>query len=251
MKIAFISSICAIEEISSLGDIEFCLAPYCKYPKYKQYFIDRKKKGRYIIMDNGVAENNLISAKKLVDLAIKIKVNEIIIPDKIGDYERTTRKRQRFLERYYDILKKNNIKIQGVIQGNTIYEYIKATLELEEDNRIDVIGIPFRMNYTKFNNMTKDENHMWNRLMFLNYINVNKPIHLLGNNLPSELLWITNPRIRSCDSKLMARYGLNNQFWKFDDSSKPKKKLYIDSKMTSKQIEIAIRNINMLKRELK
>lgn len=251
MKIAFISPICALNQISSLGDIEFCLAPYCKDTKYKQYFIDAKKKGRYIIMDNGIAEDNLISNKELVELAIEMKADELVIPDKIGDYKRSYEQKISFLEEYYDILHKNNIKTQGVIQGKTFHEYLKAFLDLEEDKRVDVIGLPFRMNYCQFNETTKDENHMWNRLMFLEYIKSYKPMHLLGNNLPTELLCITNPQVRSCDSKLMARYGLNKQIWDFDDKSKPKKRLYVNSKMTTKQIEIAVKNINMLRRELR
>ncbi len=250
IKLAFIAPTCALEEISTLGDIEFCLAPYCKDPKYKQYFIDQKKKGRFIIMDNGVAEDNLISNEELVELAIEMKVDELIIPDEIGNYEKTTKMKEKFLEDYYNILQLNGIKLQSVIQGEIIYDYIKAILDLEEDDRIDVIGIPFRINYCQFNDTTKEENRTWNRLMFLDYVNIDKPIHLLGNNLPCELLWSINSNVRSCDSKLMARYGFNNQFWNFDDKVKPQKKLFMDSMMTDKQIEIGVRNIKMLKREL-
>ena len=37
MKIAHIAPINALNKISTLGDIEFCLAPYLKYKKYKKY----------------------------------------------------------------------------------------------------------------------------------------------------------------------------------------------------------------------
>jgi len=250
MKIAFITTTNSLNQISSLGDIEFCLAPYCKDIKYKQYFIDAKKKGRYIIMDNGIAEDNLISNKNLVNLAIEMKVNEIIIPDKIGDFNHTLKAKNKFLEQYYDVLHQNNIKIQGVMQGNAFHEYLKAFLDLEKDKRIDVIGLPFRMNYCQFNETTKDENHMWNRIMFLEYIKSYKPMHLLGNNLPQELMCITNPQVRSCDSKLMARYGLNEQIWDFDDKSKPRKKLYVNSKMITKYVDYTIKNIEKLRREI-
>ncbi len=250
MKLLFIAPICALNEISLLGDMDFVLAPYCKDLKYKQYFIDAKKKGRYIIMDNGISESNLIPNKELVELTIEMKIDELIIPDVIGDYQKTKEMREEFLTEYYDLLNAHNIKLQSVIQGNTFHEYLQSIFDLEEDDRIDVIGIPFKINYCTFNKMTKNENQMWNRLLFLDYLAPTKPIHLLGNNLAAELCWAIHPNIRSSDSKLMARYGLNKQFWKFDDSDKPKKKLYVHSKMTLKQIEIAIRNINMLKREL-
>lgn len=248
MKLAFIAPICALNEISSLGDIEFCLAPYLKNNKYREYFNNASRKRRYIIIDNGIAEAVLIPSKELVNEAISIKAKEIIIPDVIGDYKASMRKNKRFLEEFYPILKKNKIKIQGVIQGNTIYQYIRNVLELEDDNRVDIIGIPFRMHYAKFNNTTKEENHMWNRLMFLQCCQIDKPIHLLGNNLSIELLWAS--KVRSCDSKLMARYGMNNKVWNFDDLTKPKKKLYITSKMTTSNIKNSILNIEKLRKEL-
>ncbi len=249
MKLAFISTINSLEHISNLGDIEFCLAPYClKYPEYKEYFVNQRKKGRYVILDNGIAENILISTEDMINLAIEMKVNEIIIPDKIGDCKHTQLQRQAILKKYYDVLCKNHIKIQSVIQGKTLYEYLQEVLTLEEDKRIDVIGIPFRIEYTNFNNTTKEENHMFNRLMFLYFVSIRKPIHLLGNNLPIELILVPS-YVRSCDSKLMARYGFNNQVLKIDDIEKPRKKLFVNSKMTTNQINITIKNImNISKR---
>ena len=251
MKLAYISPTNALKKVSSLGDIEFCLAPYCCDPEYMEYFIEAKKKGRYVILDNGVAENELISNDKLVKLVIEMKVDELIIPDVIGDYEKTNKIRKEFLKKYYSILSENDIKIQSVIQGNTFGDYLGEILELEDDERVDVIGVPFRMNFCKFNKTSDRENCMYNRIMFLKYIYFSrKPIHLLGNNLPVELILISHPNIRSCDSKLMARYGLSKKVWCWNDTDKPEKKLYINDKMSKQQIEITIENIKKLRKEV-
>lgn len=253
MKLAFITPTNALKQISSLGDIEFCLAPYAlRDKKYKQYFIDAKKKeGRYVILDNGVAEGDLISNEKLVNLAVEMKVDELIIPDVIGDNKQTKIMRKKFLERYYDILKSSNIKIQSVIQGNSFGEYLGEVVELDCDDRIDVIGVPFRMNYCKFNKTNDRKNCMFNRIMFLKFIDkVEKPIHMLGNNLSIELTMIDNTKVRSCDSKLMARYGLSGKIWDWDDDDKPEKKLNITDKMTKEQIKLTIENINKLRKEM-
>jgi len=247
MKLAFISTINSLDKISILGDIDFCLAPYLKYKRYKEYF---KKSKKYIIIDHGVAEDMRIPAKTYVNRAISIGANEIIVPDKIGDYRESMKLKEQFLSKFYSVLKKNNIKIMGVVQGKTIHEYMQYLLELEKDKRIDVIGVPFRMNYAKFNNTTKDENHALNRLMFLfATMPISKPIHLLGSNLPYELVTVIEAHIhnvRSCDSKLMARYGLNNKIWKYSDRRKPKKKLYITDKLSDEQISCAITNIKKI-----
>lgn len=255
MKLAFITTTNSLDIISSLGDIEFCLAPYAvKDEKYKEYFINAKKQGRHIIIDNGIAEDIIIPTKTYVQTAINMEVSEIIIPDKIGDYLRSKRMRELFLKQYYPMLKEKGIKIQGVVQGDNLAEYWLSFKELNEDKRIDVIGIPFRMNYASFSNVqTKEENCMLNRIMFIEGLGLrtNKEIHLLGCNTIIEILVMSQMNIaRSMDSKLLARYGLNDLSIKPNDNGKPKKKLFVDMILTNKQINKTLQNIRRLKKWL-
>lgn len=249
MKIAYITTKNSLKEIHKYQDILFCLAPYCKDEEYKNYF---KSAFKYIILDNGVAENILISNEELVNLAIEIKANEIIIPDIIGDYEKTKKQREEFLEKFYEKLKKNDIKIQSVIQGKTIEEYEKCLNEINGDYRIDVIGIPFRINYAQFNGKTKEENCMHNRLLFLNTFNFFKPVHCLGCNLMKELKHLYYiGKVRSCDSKIIARYSKSLQKIVFDDKEKPEEKLFVNDELNDKQIKCLINNIKFVKEVLK
>jgi hypothetical protein len=247
MKIAHITTINALDKIES--EILFCLAPYCKNESYKKFF---KNSHKFIILDNSVAEDELISDEELVNLAIELNVSEIIIPDVIGDYEKTKKKRDSFLNKYTAKLAANNIKIMSVVQGNNLNEYEKCLKEIHSDMRIDTIGIPFRIEFANFYNKTKEENHMLNRLVFLNHMNFFKSIHCLGCNLPSELKYLNYiKQVRSCDSKLMSRYGLNEKIFEFTDKEKPKQKLFLDKDLTDKQIKITIKNIEKLNEELK
>ena len=250
MKLSFIAPFNAVNEISSLGDMDFCLAPYLKIKEYKDYFLKSKK---YTIIDNGIAENVLIPSKTLIQSTIDIKANEIIVPDKIGDYKRTKRRRESFLKKFYPILKKNKIKIQSVIQGNNLYEYMNNLKELLDDIRVDVIGIPFRMNYCHFKRTTKEENRMYNRVFLLKFFEnqMSKPIHCLGTNLPIELLHLKRLNVRSIDSKLMTRYGLSKKIFNLHDVKKPSKKIYIDKGMMQNSVNITIKNINKLRDILK
>lgn len=248
IKLAFISTVNSLDEISKMGDIEFCVAPYCKDITYKNYFKSSKK---YIILDNGIAEDNLIPNNELVDLAVELKVSEVIIPDVIGDYKRTKKMRESFLRKYFLILSENKIKIQSVIQGCNLREYKKCLSELHQDNRVDVIGIPFRMNYTNFINEGKERNCMLNRLFFVNSFQFTKPVHLLGCNLIEEILLFSYNNMRSMDTKLLSRYGINDKIFDLEDEIKPKQKLFIDRYMTKQQIKKTILNINKLRGMLK
>lgn len=253
MKFAFISTSNSLKEISSRGQIEFCLAPYAlRDENYKNYFINAKKEGRFVMMDNGVAEGDLIDNDDLVNLAIEMKIDELIIPDTIGNKKQTEIDRKIFLEKYYDKLKSHNVNILSVIQGENLVEYYDDYYDLEVNDKINTIGIPFRMNYAKFNGSdTKEENCTNNRIMFLNTIKGDKQIHCLGCNSINDILLIDyisrcDKKIRSIDSKLIARYGYSEEIIKIDDVTKPKKKLYVTDVMTEKQIKMTVENINNL-----
>lgn len=248
MKIAHISTINSLEQISSKGDIEFCLAPYCKNEDYKKYF---KSSRKFIILDNGVAEDILISDEDLVELALSMLVDELIIPDVIGDYKKTKKMREKFMDKYYAKLNDAGIQIQSVVQGKTLKEYEECLKEISEDSRINTIGIPFRINYADFKGETKEQNNMSNRIFFILIFEFFKPIHCLGCNLPEEFEVLKHMKIRSIDSKLMARYGLNMKIFNFNDKEKSKKKLFVDKDLNDAQIKCAIKNIKKLKESLK
>ena len=256
MKLAHISTINSLNQISNKSQIEFCLLPVLKNKEYKDYFKKIIKEGKYCIGDNFIAEGNPIPTEKLIKAALEIKVSELIIPDVIGNYNATKKMREDFLSKYYEKMKENNIKLMSVVQGKTKEEYKKCFEEIQNDKRIDVIGIPFRLNFKIFSNKSKELNHMWNRIAFIIMLNVQykkiKPIHLLGCNLVKELDKLrTFKMIRSCDSKLISRYSLNNQKVNLQDIEKPKIKLYIDTKLTRKQIKLAQENIKILEKIMK
>jgi hypothetical protein len=250
MKLAFIAPTNSLNKISDKGDILFCLAPCClEDKKYKEYF---KYTYKYVIMDNGAAEGDTINNDEYVRLAIEMEVDEIIVPDVIGNMQETIEKLYFFIEKYGWLLHQKEIKLHAVIQGKNYEEYkIMYDLLLSEPS-IDVIGIPFRMNFNglKFNT---EQDRAINRLLFLDNIEViQKPIHCLGSNNIFEIYELNKrPFVRSCDSKLIARYGKNLQLINKYDQYKPKEKIEMNDKLTFKQRRYTLKNINKLRKILK
>jgi hypothetical protein len=252
ISLAFIAPVNHVNEISSLGDIDYCLAPYVKkHASYFNYFKNRIENKGYVIIDDTIAENGgTLDMADLVKIAIQLQVSEIVIPDVIGDYEKSKKMREKFLDVFYNDLKKNKIKIMGVIQGKNLFEYLQALEEIEDDDRINVVGIPFRIKFASFNDMTKDSENMYNRICFIRMFTISKPVHLLGCNLAEELVLLkdnTTSNIRSCDSKLMTRYGKAEQIFEYNHTSKPSVKLNMDESLNKYQVEYAIKNIEKLK----
>ena len=256
MKIAHITTANALNEISILGDIEYCLAPLCKILQYKNYFIEQIKNNRYVIMDDSIAENGgTLTTDEIINLAIEMNISELVIPDVIGDFEKTNVKRKELLDKYYVKLKYQNIKLMGVVQGNTFQEYFDMFKELENDGRIDTIGIPFRIKFYNTDVKYKDFYHAIQRLSFLYIIKdiSIKPIHCLGCNNVYEILQLNKTNIRSMDSKILSCYGVNNLLLQETDETKPRDKNLdiLKDNLDEQSIEKTIENINKLNQILK
>jgi hypothetical protein len=151
-----------------------------------------------------------------------------------------------FISKYGWLLKENDIKLHAVIQGKTFKEYTEMYELLINEPSIDVIGIPFRMNFDS--KKIDERERAKNRIYFLDKIEkVNKEIHCLGSNNIKEIFELNKiPYVRSCDSKLIARYGKALEIINKEDEYKPEEKIEMDDELDSKQIRYAIKNIKLL-----
>lgn len=247
IKLAHIMPINNVE-LSSKGDIDFCLAPLCNNEQYTKYFIRQSFNGRHVILDNLIAENKPIPTELMVKIAFEILPTEFIIPDSMHDRRKTNEMRNNFLDKYYIEFKNKGIKLMAVAQGDMFEEYLSCFNEINNDERIDTIGIPFRMKFNaKHSKIFKDIEQGINRIKFLDVIRdkVKKPVHCLGCNSVNELIKINRMSfIRSCDSKLICRYALDDKQVK-DENMKPDTKVIMEKALTETQI--ALTNYNILR----
>lgn len=78
MKLAIISPIAHLQELSTMGTIQFALG-HIKDPRYIDFYRNR---GTYCIMDNGSYElGQSVSFDTLMESAAKIRPDEIVAPD--------------------------------------------------------------------------------------------------------------------------------------------------------------------------
>jgi len=255
MKLCFISPVKHLKDIGGEEEFLFCLSRQTlEDEEYKKFFKDN---GKYVILDNSIHEEERIDDDELVNLAIDMKVNELIIPDVMGYGQKTKELAKVFLDKYYDKLREHNINLVGVIQGRTMSEIANIFREFNNDKRIDYLSLPFDLipfNFIPERNL----NQMFNRLYILQYLtssyHIKKPIHALGVNTLLEIkLLDAFPLIRSCDSKLMVRLALSNI--KIDENNwmhlvKPVRKMDFYDELTKEQIKICNDNIKFLKEQL-
>jgi hypothetical protein len=176
----------------SLGwnDYEYCLPHLLdKYETYKEYFIDARAKGRFIIMDNGLFEG---VTHTIADLREKIKLIQpdiFIVPDAWNDKITTSVNAKHWLQ--YEMPERTQLMV--VLQGETV-----SDIKLLFQSCIDLGYKHFAFNHSSivYQTLCPTENKLANqavgRVLLLeqfkdeNLIKDHHYIHLLGCSAPQE-----------------------------------------------------------------
>jgi hypothetical protein len=116
---------------------------------YRQAYVDAVRRGEYVIVDNGAAENGYsVSADDLLEAARAVGAQEIVAPDILEDSEGTLEATEEFLVHVGSRLLEVNVKIMVVPQGKTGYEWqlcAQTMYELLKSlglTRRVIIGVP-------------------------------------------------------------------------------------------------------------
>jgi len=207
MKFSFETPINYLNKIDKEQDYLFILAHHLSNKKYYDYC---KNSTKYKILDNGCYElGESIPSKKLLELANEIRVDVIIIPDKLFDKKRSLQLEKEFFKLYNKSF--YNFKLMKVVCGNNLNEYLNSLLEVAEDKNVDIIGL------------SKSRTIIAPNLTYLmNYIEDNcktsqaafKEIHLLGLSHPYELIEASNyNKIKTCDTGLPINFAFKNKLF--------------------------------------
>ena len=83
MKISHETPLCLLNDSKHFNDYDYCLPHLLdEEPGYLEYFLEAKKAGRYIIMDNSLHElGEAYDHSRLLHWINEIKPNEFIVPD--------------------------------------------------------------------------------------------------------------------------------------------------------------------------
>lgn len=240
----------------------YCLAHLClpeKNPDYKEYidfFKGKANEGYHVILDNSAAEADLVTPETLIALTKEIMPTEVIAPDYLYNESMTLF----VLEEFADMMEDENllgkVKLFAVPQGKTVGEYLRCYICMLENTRVDVIGLSKLTVPKCFAELTDSNAVSVNRRYLIKLLNeldlIKKPIHCLGMRGISEYYAYKNiPLIRSTDSCYTVLGAINNEELKADkivDTVNETPHDYFFWKLTDKQIKLAKKNINELKK---
>jgi len=161
--------------IELLFDFHLILSRYLKNANYRMLTESLVNRGDFVMLDNyDEKRKDITDDETLIKDAIDLKVNEIIVPDVLGDSKKTFENFERFSEKYALLLLKNNIHLVGVVHGKTVEEYLLAFQQLFQYPHCaclaipDELGVYFAGGRMEFLSEIKRQNYDF------------KPIHMLG-----------------------------------------------------------------------
>ena len=180
------------------------LASSCE--EYANFYIEERKAGNFVLMDNGAAEGAQPPLDLLIELIEKIQPTEFILPDVIYNSRETLDRSYRALHKL--VSKKLDVRYMAVPQGNTYNEWIACAMEMLTWP-IHTIGISKFMSY-KFGPCVR-------AALFSRIAEYSKEVHLLGCAYdPREIASFNYMpyayKIRGTDSSIpyvYARQGVN------------------------------------------
>ena len=183
---------CLFNQSLEFNDYDYALVHlFDKDPEYLQFYKDRVKEGRCVLLDNSIFElgeayNNSEFAKWVKEL----QPTEYIVPDSLEDVKGTIERMEAW-NRTYRTLPGKKI---GVVQGKTPEELVECYQYLDEHADCDKIAFSF--DYSTYEEIIPHKNKymswmLGRSIMLANMlkggvINTKKPHHLLGCGLPQE-----------------------------------------------------------------
>ncbi|MCK9543547.1 MAG: hypothetical protein M0R03_16135 [Novosphingobium sp.] len=240
MKLACEIPISILEDISPYTDYDFVIGSYClTHPKYKEFYLKKARaKDRRMIVDNGAfEEGKAMDSSAYKDLVLELNPNTLVLPDVINDAKETIKRTNEFFDKY-DML--DAYHLMGVLQGQSICDYMKCLEAYASNDSIDIIGIPY---------------HVFYRPLFIEKNNIIKfcrenafVIHILGLPNPWEVVELTKfgSIIESIDTSLPVVSGLAR--CNFNRGEFQRSRLDINlSNISTGAIALIQSNINYLK----
>jgi len=194
--------------VSKYNTMELVLYHWVK--KHKDYRKFMKNNKNYKIFDNSFYElRESIDYEDFVEEAIKLKVDEIVLPDVLWDGEKTRELSKWFIDKFKHIREEYGIKFAFVVQGRDLKDILYSINFANANKFVDVIMIPRKI--FKLHTYYEGRKHVLTRFIDI----INKPIHLLGANSFGDFFQgLVN--IRSIDTKLLVKLVLQERRIEWD-----------------------------------
>ena len=206
MKVSHEVPRCLLSASPEFNDYDYCLPHLLdENETYRNFFIEAKKSGRYIIMDNSLHElGKAYNTERLIHWIEELKPNEFVVPDVWENYEESAKNA---LTWSLVELPEEVTKI-AVVQATTLHEAFECYREYK---KMGYKKIAFSYGASYYNDIcphpNKDLGKALGRIYTITTLYAAKAIkksdriHLLGCAVPQEFAYYKDmPFIESIDT---------------------------------------------------
>ena len=246
---------CLLTASPEFNDYDYCLPHLLDQDEeYKQYFIDARDNGRYVIMDNSLHElGKAYDHKRLLHWINELEPNEFIVPDVWMQCAQTAAQAKYWLQYKYP----KKTKITAVIQGedkNQAYLCANLLVNLGYNKLCVSYGATWYNDF--FPHTNPDMGKALGRVRFVQgLLNLSQfkdtKFHLLGCSVPQEFGWYDgHPQIESIDTSNPIMAALEGTLiWENGLNKKPKANMndHFDAKFEDIQYEDIIHNTTVFR----
>jgi hypothetical protein len=171
--------------------------------EYKRYFkVFGTNNGNFVMLDNGAFEGSQLNDRDLLDMGREYKVDELCIPDTMGDSVGTLEQLGRFAAVLRHPSRGDTWKpprLMAIVQGETEDELISCIDAFAADrftNVIDTIGIPKHLPATTGWDDIRIRLAKWTQTKYPHKWD----LHFLGFVAPGETMGAAQLGVRSMDT---------------------------------------------------
>lgn len=237
-------------ELMNEGSRFFCLAQnYIKDHSYRDFFKHKVAQGKFVILDNGTGDFDLVSEDALINVVKDLMPSEVIPPDVLFNSIATVRNLESFINRMEQERLLGKVKVFGCPQGATREEWLWVYKYMLYHPHVDVLGFSKIAVPYAFLGLKDDEGIMPARNLAYDILKgqglIQKPIHLLGMGSPLEMVhYLNDPLMRSTDSCNSVWSAMNQIKWNEGNFIRIKTpKDYFERQLTEQQEALALNNI--------
>ena len=247
---------CLLNASTVFNDYSYCLPHLLDQDEeYLKFFLNEKKEGRYIVMDNSLHElGEAYNWDRLMHWVNEIKPNEFIIPDVWCDKDQSIKNAVEW--KSIDLPK--GVEKVAVVQANTIHE---ASVCYETYKKLGYTKIAFSYGADYYNDVVPLPNKSLGKalgrisvisaLIKTGVIKQTDRIHLLGCSVPQEFRWYHNLNcIESIDTSNPVMAALENISYTTSGlDTKPKANMndFYDIPLDSVDLNLLSRNVYLFK----
>lgn len=203
----------------------------------------------YKILDNSCFELGEALSNELINEYVhKIQPDVFVLPDVLGDKDKTIIRSLEFVKAYPDL----ESKAMAVIQGDTFEEFAECyNTFIKEMPNLAMIGIPFCFNWAFRRNLSPTQHAMerYSLLKYLRrYINKDTKHHLLGTWWAKEFSYYKEyDWVYSIDTSNPIAAGIEGHRYPIIHKPKPKFDEYVDLGLKDLKIDDIIYNVESFK----